>query len=85
MISLKHEWRFLFSFQIFTLLSVTFYYKENYGLSIYTGAFALFNILMAYYFLYFPSGYPVIYKDKIVKKNLKKTLFLRVLELGNGF
>jgi len=75
MISLKQEWRFLFSFQIFTLLSVTFYYKENYGLSIYAGAFALFYILMAYYFLYFPSGCPIIYKDKIVKKIKKNSVF----------
>ena len=60
---------------------MTFYYKENYGLSIYSGAFALFFLLMGFYLLLFTSGSPVIYKDKIVKIKFKKTMLLNVIEI----
>ena len=52
---------------IFTILTVVFYYMGNYGISICSGAFALFFFLMAFYLLLFTSGSPVIYKDKIEK------------------
>jgi len=72
---------FLISIPIFTILSVVFYYKGNYGISIFSGAFALFFLLMAFYLLIFTSGSPVIYKDKIVKIKFKKTLLFNVIEI----
>ena len=65
----------------FTILTVIFYYNGNYGISICSGAFALFFFLMAFYLLLFTSGSPVIYKDKIVKIKFKKTLFLNFMEI----
>ena len=59
---------------IFTALSVVFFYSGNYGLSIYVGVGALFFLLMALYSILFTSGSPVIYRDKIVKIQFKKTL-----------
>lgn len=46
-----------------------------------SGAFALIFLLLAFYLLFFTSGSPVIYKDKIVKIKFKKTLFFNVLEI----
>jgi hypothetical protein len=69
------------SIPIFTTLSVVCYYKGNYGISIFTGAFALFILLIAFYLLLFTSGSPVIYKYKIVKVTFKKTLLFKVIEI----
>jgi len=69
------------SIPIFTTLSVVYYYKGNYGISILTGAFALFLLFIAFYLLLFTSGSPVIYKDKIVKIKFRKTLLFNVLEI----
>ena len=70
---------FFISITIFPIISVVFYYKENYGISIFSAAFALFFLLMAFYLLLFTSGSPVIYKDKIVKIKFKKTLLFNVI------
>lgn len=72
------------SIPMFTILSIVFYYKGNYGISIFSGAFALFFLLMAFYLLLFTSGSPVIYKDKIVKIKFKKTLLFNVIEIKYG-
>ncbi|MDD4969412.1 MAG: hypothetical protein PHT07_08285 [Paludibacter sp.] len=72
---------FLISTPIFSILSVVFYYQGNFGMSIFSGAFALLFLLMAFYLLIFISGSPVIYKDKIVKVKIKKGLLFNVLEI----
>jgi len=72
---------FLIFTPIFSILSVVFYYQGNYGISILSGAFALFFLLMAFYLLLFISGSPVIYKDKIVKVTFKKILLFKVIEI----
>jgi hypothetical protein len=72
---------FFISVPIFSILSVVFYYKGNFGMSIFSGAFALFFLLMAFYLLLFISGSPVIYKDKIVKVTFKKILLFKVIEI----
>jgi len=72
---------FLIFTPIFSILSVVFYYHENFGMSIFSGAFALFLLLMTFYLLLFTSGSPVIYKDKIVKIKFRKTLLFNVLEI----
>lgn len=59
---------------IFTALSVIFYYIGNCGISIYIGGFALFFLLMAFYSILFTSGSPLIYRDKIVTIQFKRTL-----------
>ena len=65
---------FIIFIPIFTALSVVFYLIGNYGISIFTGGYALFFLLMAFYSILFTSGSPVIYRDKIVKIQFKKTL-----------
>jgi len=59
---------------VFTALSVVFYYIGNYGLSIYTGGGALFFLLLAFYSILFTSVSPMIYRDKIVRIQFKRTL-----------
>lgn len=72
---------FLIFTPIFSILSVVFYYHGNFGMLIFSGAFALFFLLMTFYLLLFTSGSPVIYKDKIVKIKFRKTLLFNVLEI----
>jgi hypothetical protein len=72
---------------IFTALSVILYYNGSfyngfYGLSIYTGAFALFFLVYALYSMLFISGSPVIYRDKIVSVKFKKSLIMNGFEIG---
>jgi len=69
------------SVPIFSTLSVVYYYKGNYGISILSGAFDLFLLLVNFYLLLFISGSPVIYKDKIVKVTFKKILLFKVIEI----
>jgi len=59
---------------VFAALSVVFYYFGNYGLSIYMGGGALVFLFLAFYSILFTSGNPVIYRNKIVKIQFKKTL-----------
>ena len=61
---------------VFTALSVVFYYIGNYGLSIYMGGGALVFLFLAFYSILFTSGSPVIYRNKIVKIQFKKTLLI---------
>jgi len=64
---------------IFAELSMAFYYMENYGISIFFLHLPCFFLIMAFYLLLFTSVTPVIYKDKIVKIKIKKTLLFNFI------
>ena len=66
---------------IFTTLSAVVYYNGFYGLSIYSGALALFSLASALYSMLFTSGAPVIYRDKIVSMKFKKSLIVNGFEI----
>ena len=64
---------------IFTALSIVFYNIAMLAFSVYTGAFALFFLGMAFYTMLFTSGTPVIKKKSIYKIRIQKLLFNKVL------
>ena len=64
---------------IFTVLSIVFYNIELLAFSVYTGAFALFFLVMAFYTMLFTSGSPVIEKKSIYRIRIQKLLFNEVL------
>ena len=64
---------------IFTALSIVFYNIAMLAFSVYTGAFALFFLVMAFYTMLFTSGTPVIKKKSIYKIRIQKLLFNKVL------
>lgn len=68
---------------IFTALSVVLYCQgpPYYGISISTGAFALFFLVSAIYSMLFTSAAPVIYREKIVSVNFKKHLIMNGFEI----
>lgn len=64
---------------IFTVLSIIFYNIAMLAFSVYTGAFALFFLVMAFYTMFFTSGTPVIKKESIYRIKIQKLLFNEVL------
>ena len=64
---------------IFTTLSIVFYNIAMLAFSVYTGAFALFFLVMAFYTMLFTSGTPVIKKESIYRIRIQKLLFNKVL------
>ena len=71
---------FLISIPIFTALSIFMYYDGKLGLSLFSGAFAFFFLVMSFYSMLFTSGIPIIKRDAITKVKFKKNL-LNTIEI----
>lgn len=63
---------------VFTLLAVVFYNLGKISLTIYTGSFGLFWLIMAFYMMLYTSASPVIKKECIEKVEIRKVLFNQV-------
>jgi len=63
---------FFISIPIFTAISIFMYYDEKFGISISSGAFAFFFLIMAFYSMLFTSGTSIIKKNTIIKIKVKK-------------
>ena len=57
---------------IFTAISIFMYYDEKFGISLFSGAFAFFFMIMAFYSMLFTSGTSIIKKNTIIKIKVKK-------------
>jgi len=57
---------FLVATPIFTSIAVAFYYEGYLKLSIFSGLWALFFLMLAFYSILFTSGIPVLMRDSIV-------------------
>ncbi len=66
---------FFISIPIFTALSVFMYYDGKLGISLFSGAFAFFFLVMSFYSMLFTSGTSVIKTHTIIKIKFKKKLF----------
>jgi hypothetical protein len=57
---------FLVATPLFTSIAVAFYYEGYLKLSIFSGLWALFFLVLAFYSILFTSGIPVLMRDSIV-------------------
>ncbi len=66
---------------LFTALSVLLFFLEKYDISIISGLFALFFLLLSFYSIIFTSGTPVIPKNKIIKITVRKSKFTNSIKI----
>lgn len=72
---------FFIGIPIFTVLSIFFYFKGFWALTIFAGVFGLFLLCFAFYSMIFVSMSPVIFRDKIVNIHFKKNSYLSFIQI----